>query len=417
MLLSFLPFSVPAIGLLKVTTLVIVSTAVAQQLYHAFTNYPGLYVESSAELWANVPTRAVATTSSVAPLPQLETTDMFGACLMVKDDNELLYEWLAYHYTILPLRYIVVGSDINSTQDPTAILERWREKTDLRFRVLQASEFSNRYDEGPTFEKDETSRHHHALVSRQKGFISACSELLQKQGIRWTAYIDSDEFVVPNRLSEHDEGLVVDGSKHNSIRKESYQIRSSLEAVGSPNTTVVDVLLELQKHGIVGSCYTTPRLLVGALENRTCPAAKEVSDLARRRFQYRSMNTLRFLQHAKKGDFQYSKFGKVFMDLGRIPEDTVLNVKPRNIHRPYRDHCGPGVVHFPDTFFYLNHYIGSWERYSSRPDGRRNRNEWEQRAHLDDGTAPCESAIHGWFSRFISSVGEEQARYLMGVTP
>jgi hypothetical protein len=36
----------------------------------------------------------------------------FSSCLLVMDDNHRLAEWLAYHYHVLPLRYMVVGTSI-----------------------------------------------------------------------------------------------------------------------------------------------------------------------------------------------------------------------------------------------------------------------------------------------------------------
>jgi hypothetical protein len=101
------------------------------------------------------------------------------------------------------------------------------------------------------------------------------------------------------------------------------------------------------------------------------------------------------------------------MDLSNLTDDTVAKA-PRNIHRPFRPECGPGVVHFPDAAFFLSHYIGSWERYSSRVDGRRNREEWEQRAEITTGTS-CDKAIHAWFPRFVRAVGTKRAQYLLGV--
>ena len=40
--------------------------------------------------------------------------DSFSACLLWMDDNFRLEEWLAYHYYILKLRYVVINIDPNS---------------------------------------------------------------------------------------------------------------------------------------------------------------------------------------------------------------------------------------------------------------------------------------------------------------
>ena len=33
--------------------------------------------------------------------PNFDYPFTFGACLLIKDDNQILPEWLAYHYTVL----------------------------------------------------------------------------------------------------------------------------------------------------------------------------------------------------------------------------------------------------------------------------------------------------------------------------
>jgi hypothetical protein len=354
----------------------------------------------------------------------------FGACLMIKEDNELLPEWLAYHYTVLPLRYIVIGSDVGNTQNPEDILSRWKTAhTDLQYWVWNnASTFVHRHD--PMKVKNVRSNDndnsmdgkklqaHHAFVHRQKGFITTCSEFLKKQGVQWTTYIDSDEFVVLNRLGPDDKDLIVADSGPNSIRNESYQARRDLDSHLAPGstatatTTIAEVLHKLRATKYLKTpCYTMPRLLVGALENATCPAAAAVIELARRDYRYEEMSTLRFVQHAKKGDFSASKYGKVVMDLSEISGETVNSTVPRNIHRPYKSVCGPAVVPFPNAVLYLNHYIGTWERYSSRLDGRRNRQEWEQRAYFDEGVS-CDNFV--WFPRFVAQMGSRRAQFLLG---
>ena len=425
MFLSFVPSLIPSVPLaaLKITTVLVVATALAHQLHHAL-QYPGQYLDDY-HYWSST-----STTSSHAPVATTTTTTTpvvpaFGACLLVKDDNALLSEWLAYHYTVLPLRYLMIGVDVNSTQDPYQdVLQEWHDTTDLQvLHVLQAEDFAHTHDTSKRGTQQQQERiattkqdHHHALVNRQKGFITECSKRMKEHGLRWTAYLDTDEYVVPHRLvvedNNHDVTTEDTASKTNTaettIKPESRRIRSSLPPLSSP-TTVLDVMMDLQRQGLVDACYTLPRLLVGALQNRTChreATAETETTTKTPSTAASSLQTLHYFQHAPKGDFQYSKFGKVFMDVGRLPESTLHDQIPKSIHRPYKDACGPGVVPFFDAYFYINHYIGSWERYSSRPDGRRNRQEWEQRAFVDDGSPDCNAAgMEGWWQRFQELVG------------
>jgi hypothetical protein len=51
----------------------------------------------------------------------------FSACLLIKDDNQILPEWIAYHFTVLPLRHLIVAVDPFSLTSPTPILDKFRE--------------------------------------------------------------------------------------------------------------------------------------------------------------------------------------------------------------------------------------------------------------------------------------------------
>ena len=49
----------------------------------------------------------------------------WSACLLIKDNNIILPEWLAYHYTVLPLRRLIVGVDPSSNFDPQPIFDMY----------------------------------------------------------------------------------------------------------------------------------------------------------------------------------------------------------------------------------------------------------------------------------------------------
>jgi hypothetical protein len=54
-------------------------------------------------------------------------TDGFAGCLLLKDDNDRLSEWIAYHWLVLPLKYLVVAVDPTGTTSPEKILNLWKE--------------------------------------------------------------------------------------------------------------------------------------------------------------------------------------------------------------------------------------------------------------------------------------------------
>ena len=52
----------------------------------------------------------------------LSDESSFAACMLIKDDNEILSEWIAYHYFVLKLRKIIIAIDPLSTESPSEIL-------------------------------------------------------------------------------------------------------------------------------------------------------------------------------------------------------------------------------------------------------------------------------------------------------
>lgn len=408
---------------------------VAVQLYHAFT-IQREHLEGALSARHAIPQQKDDSLTSrtilqLEPMKHLNISESFGACLMIKEDNDLLYEWLAYHYTMLPLRYVFVGSDLGNRQNPHDVLHRWKTaNTGLQYWVVNVTDFMSRQHDtpnpSPLNKPAKTRGHfsqehedaHHALAHRQRSFISTCVRFMKATGLRWVTLFDSDEFLVMNRVDSTENITMrpddeTSPNDPNIIDQTAYRLRHALPELGS-QTTVLDAINNLEHIGNLGSCHTVPRLLHGALENVSCADASTTAELARRRFHYNELSTLRFNQHARKGDFAKSKYGKVMLDVSRLSNETIQST-PRNIHRPYKPECGPGAVgNFAESVFYLNHYIGSWERYDSRQDSRRNRLEWELRAHLTSGNS-CTQGVHEWFPMFLDLVGEERARYLLGV--
>lgn len=90
--------------------------------------------------------------------PKTNTTekDTASACLIIKDDNPRLIEWIAYHYQVLPLRHLVITSDPSSLTSPKEILDRWR-------RVIHDLEITEWDEEDYKFPRLTQPLHVHVL--------------------------------------------------------------------------------------------------------------------------------------------------------------------------------------------------------------------------------------------------------------
>lgn len=61
-----------------------------------------------------------------------ETRESGGSafCLIVKDENDILLEWVAYHYHVFKMRRLIVATDPSSKNSPLDVLNRWIQNND-----------------------------------------------------------------------------------------------------------------------------------------------------------------------------------------------------------------------------------------------------------------------------------------------
>ena len=363
----------------------------------------------------------------------------FAACLMFKSDNDLLYEFIAYHYLIMPLRYIVVGTDVGNQQDPEIVLKRWKD-FGLQYKIIPASDFHHFPEPRPKKDETEATKTHHQFMNRQKGFIRSCTSLLKDQSqwntthpIQFTMFVDSDEFVTWNTFSQ-DEPRAENDLDRTWIRNRQrllpfYETHNSTWTVLDFLHRESDYWAPENRNNTI--CYTIPRLRFGALRNHSC-TKKDTPTLdgllahpntttttnKNQIPQLGHLSTIQYLQHAPKGHFASNKFGKVLVDLSRIPHETLMSLSPpRNIHRPWKDYCGYASKPHGHALLRINHYLADWERYSARKDARRSKAYWEETAYLHDGES-CHDSTHRWLHRFVQNVTKgnvEQARHLLNI--
>jgi len=162
-------------------------------------------------------------------------------CLMVKDDNEILSEWVAYHYHVFKMRKLIVGEDPSSKTSAWDVLKRftkegskgrfnldvtvWKNDTytpdwfrneprnytrialkeaipgsQNNFVAVGADEI-NKMSEC-TVEKKLSVHQHNTNLARQGWLVYKCLKKIKRESkysnITWTAIIDTDEFMVPN---------------------------------------------------------------------------------------------------------------------------------------------------------------------------------------------------------------------------
>jgi hypothetical protein len=350
--------------------------------------------------------------------------ESMSACLLIKDDNDILNEWLAYHYHAIKLRYLVVAIDPSSEESPSDILDRWRNRTDLAVELWTDADFMPKdfmekgYVKAPHEISGDakTSQWHEGYEDpeqviadtmkilnhrhRQVTFLSRCLGHLKGLNKKLVMHIDTDEYVVVNPLLRN-------ATQDHQIVGGSYAIRD----IRKPSS-VFELLLDLKaiddlRQKTNYPCLAMPRLLFGSIVHQG-----EVS--TDRHFNATLFETLSWLRHTSLADKERNSQPKVIIDVSAVSQKDEMLRKPFSIHRPSRRGC-PGVAklsfsqlqRYPIT---VNHYVGSWDRYNSRNDTRRSRRTYEKKAFVQDG---YDNWITPWLDGFIETHGLNLTRELL----
>lgn len=350
---------------------------------------------------------------NIMPLASsLSPNATFAACLLIKDDNDILPEWLAYHYHVIGLRDLVVAVDPLSVQFPTEILERWRSLTDMRIQEWTDDDYMpsdflvyqkppDKYVENNTdfiskgFSAEdilEISTHRY----RQRVFLAKCMSNFREQGNSWVMHIDTDEYITPSKLLRQ--------------MKPDYLRIPPMDEPGA----VLDLLkqtVEKTPQQVSYPCVSMLRVLFGSVESPKEDMWKDVPP----EFNAAHFESLRWRYHALPHNMSFHGNPKVILDVSAIPKKNFPEEIVFSIHRPVQAYCHRNnevaFTHFRKQPIAVNHYLGSWERYAGRNDKRRSRAVYEAKANVRRGK---DDGNRLWLKGFLKSVGFDLTRKLLG---
>lgn len=334
----------------------------------------------------------------------------FSACLQIKDDNEILNEWLAYHYFVLKLRHLIVAVDPLSSESPSDILRKWRDFTDLeivewhdpdfmpadflrdgrppRREMQKAKDFADSLSEQDLIE---IINHRY----RQRVFLAQCMKTNRALNHSWVIHIDTDEYVVPSKLLRQ---MKPDYVKLNPMDQPN-SVLDLLQQAVSKTSSYVNY-----------PCISMLRVLFGSIESHR----EDRDAMVPESFNSTAFETLRWRYHGLPHNMSVHGNPKVILDVAAIPDRFLPDVV-FSIHRPVTEFCSRNndlsFSNFRKQPIAVNHYLGSWERYSGRLDKRRSRAKYDQKANQrrgkDDGVRP-------WLKGFVELMGQGKAIQLLG---
>lgn len=348
----------------------------------------------------------------VEPNPlSLTSNATFSACLLIKDDNEILNEWLAYHYHVINMRTLVVAIDPTSSESPSKILQKWRLLTDLEVlewtdemympeEFMQSGQAPSQYMQTASdFEKPigreallEISNHRY----RQRVFLAKCMKNMRKKERSWVMHIDTDEYVVASKLLRQ--------------MKPDYLTIPPMETPGSV-LSLLQQAVEKTAEPISYPCISMLRVLFGSIES----PLEERSQNVPAGFNATKFDTLRFRNHALPHKMANHGNPKVILDVSAIPLTYFPDDIVYSIHRPVELFCNKNkeltFTSFRKQPIAVNHYLGSWERYSARSDKRRSRQVYDTKATASRGK---DDGVRNWLLGFVETMGRDTVASLLG---
>jgi hypothetical protein len=326
----------------------------------------------------------------------------FAGCLLIMDDNHLLIEWLAYHYQVLPLRRLIIAIDPKSRTSPLEILHRYMDRGLLNITIwngdadfgfdAQYWERELRFNVPAEMKKHQERAKDEWLVvtvylMRQKQFLLQCMHQLKAEHATWTILTDTDEFVTLNKKAAEE-------------KKIHQTAPTVLEMLNDPINRNASRML-------TSPCIPMNRRNVGIREGA------ERSVAAPPGFNDSDYLTLRWRYPLPKA-FPI----KCMVDLSRIPLSKFPDLESVSPHRPIKEVCpknfrkGEG-----EAAFAVNQYLGAFEQWAYRDDGRNKRTwtEYNELVMLENrpgDNEPDNSAVF-WLKEFVAQLGSNVAHGLL----
>jgi hypothetical protein len=343
--------------------------------------------------------------SRIFALDRKKPGESFSACLLVKDDNHWLVEWLAYHYHVLPLRQLIMVRDPSSRTSPEGILNRWKGKIDIKEwdddRVLPAW-VRRKFQEGKI---TKVGLHRY----RQQFFYAKCLQEFKARNQTWVLLSDVDEFIRPN----------------------PYVTLSDADV--APLAQPGSVLTTMQNHDHAQlqqppKCLHVPRIQIATKEvpEDDPPALLPLPQLE---WNASDFLTTRWLYHNGQ-EIRAAKNlnGKNVVNVQRLRRNEIPR-KVDNVHTVIPDICPSTAgdrLHHADSWLVIQHYAGTFEQYSYRDDprdgiagrpARMDRTIWQsigqQEPAVSADILQRDNAMLDWLPGFVESVGASEAALLL----
>jgi hypothetical protein len=374
--------------------------------------------ENTATLNSSNP-HSTITSSTAAAAPTTTSTGRkpsFSACLLVKDDNYRLSEWLAYHLDTVNLSRLIVAVDPESRTQPTTIFDKFR-----KYGLINITEWSDgdfmpwdviKFDDEQRLLRNKTKTPNDSHLERQASFYLTCMQQLKAENRTWTMLIDSDEFLVKRTNVPSPVDIAIQKLNNQKNNKSNSNLLDSCphcsSRIGSWHTrTRPCEYMSRYRFGTQTMNDAT------AIKINTCLSQSSVGTPSSTTSSSVSVNpSINFIDNFQTVKWtkrsRTAQIGKTIIDVSRIQSTHLSTTKMRqgygNPHVPLPPVCSKQKT---SPMFVVYHYPAvTWEHYHSRIDAR----SWvNERSKYDEyntsqNNAFIDDSIVCWLQGFYDNI-------------
>lgn len=362
------------------------------------------------------------------------TNHTMSACLLVSDDSIKLSEWMAYHYTVLPLGHLVVAVDPHTVYPERiqAVLEPYQRYLGMNITLWQNDTWHNippdqGWQNGRISQPGRKDYAYKVHLRRQNLFAAHCLQELHRRGVQdWVLLTDSDEYLLYNARHPATEDPTLYDAQHrgrsvaqiDAARQRNLPLRDQLPILGQESLAS---FLDRHRDHFDRPCLRVPGLALSMFDSHNTTNRNVPTGLNPQHFVT--------MRHRIAGN-RTGTFSKALVDLSRVAHVDDLDwTYVQTIHNPNWKLCGDNGASTSGTDYIssvlrLNHYVGTYEAYTERKaDGRgdhrsvedwhaKNGRESKLRA-ANESIIPDEGDLRPWLATFVNHVGSvANARYL-----
>lgn len=329
-----------------------------------------------------------------------------SACVLMKDDNDILNEWIAYHFHLWNLRRLIIAVDPSSETSPRTLLDQWDQTfPPFGYELWEDEDYlpdwfiKNGYPNvlfrkppqklaHKKFTKEEIHQISNHMY-RQREFYKQCLHFfdqhppksLMRPTSQMVMLIDTDEFLALNPWLLQ--------TKNPTMATKKFQLQSMQPTAGSLLQMLVDS--RASQHD-PSPCIELPRLLIGGVERINVNLTHQHIDNENLLLWNTSLfETIRWKYHAPmvvagplngppKALIDLQTFRDRTHSFKRHRQHESLMNNIYSIHRPNNEMCpksvsmdgsSSGEEESGPPRFTFYHYLGSTQRFLSRKDPRR----------------------------------------------